>query len=169
MYVKMYCSFEMIILLPRDSLDSQFISFLYLVWLLASKKREVRTCASLCDRSLHLDHPLHLVRHLHIISLSQNTKTRWAGPQPVKPSFVTLTYGSRTANRTHSLYQQSAGQLGTLIGENPLLLPPANSQASTGPQVFKITPPVGVSLPVNISSFLVTWFPSFQLNFNDEG
>ena len=55
---------------------------------------------------------LHLIRHVHIIYLSQNTKTRWAGPQPVKPVFVTLTYGSRTANRTDSLYQTVGGLVG---------------------------------------------------------
>ena len=55
---------------------------------------------------------LHLVRHLHIISLGKNAKTRWAGPQPVKPLFVTLTYGSRTANRMDSLYQTVSGLVG---------------------------------------------------------
>ena len=86
---------------------------MYLVWLLASTRREVRTYASRCDRSLHLD-PLHLVRHLHIISLSQNTKTRWAGPQPVKLQFCFLTYGSRTANRMDSLFQTVNGLVGNV-------------------------------------------------------
>ena len=49
---------------------------------------------------------------MHIIPLSQNTKTRWAGPQPVKPLFVTLTYGGRAANRTDSLYQTVSGIVG---------------------------------------------------------
>ena len=45
--------------------------------------------------------------------------------------FVTLTYGSRTANRTDSPYQTVTGWLGTLTRENPLLLFPVNFEAST--------------------------------------
>ena len=48
--------------------------------------------------------------------------------------FCYLTYGSRTANRTDSLHQTVMGYLGTLTGENPLLLLPANFQASTKSQ-----------------------------------
>ena len=44
--------------------------------------------------------------------------------------FCYLTYGCRIANRTDSLHQTVTGYLGTLIGENPLLLLPNNFQAS---------------------------------------
>ena len=78
-------------------------------------RREVRTCASHCDCSLHPNHPTWLSRHMHLIHKSKNTKyTRWTGPQPIKPCFVALTYGSRTANRTDSLYQTVNGLVGNV-------------------------------------------------------
>ena len=46
--------------------------------------------------------------------------------------FCYLTYGSQTVNRMDSLHQTVMGCLGTLTGENPLLLLPAIFQASTG-------------------------------------
>ena len=57
---------------------------------------------------------LHLVRHLHIIYLSKKYKFQWTGLQPVKPLFVTLTYGSRTVNRIDSLYQTVNGLVGNV-------------------------------------------------------
>ena len=73
------------------------------------RRREVRTCASHCECSLHLDHLAWLIRYLHFILKSKNTKYRWTGPQPVKPLFCYLTYGSRTANRTNSLHETVNG------------------------------------------------------------
>ena len=67
-----------------------------------------------------------LDRHLHIILKHKKLKyTRWTGPYPVRHLFCYLTYGSRTANQTNSLDQTVMGLLGTLTGENPLLLFPA--------------------------------------------
>ena len=48
-----------------------------------------------------------------------------------KTLFVTLTYGSRTVSRTDSLHQTVNGLVGNVDWENPLLLQPANFQAST--------------------------------------
>ena len=79
-----------------------------------SLRREVRTCASHCDCSLHPHHPTLLFRHLHFIHQVKNTKTQWTGPQPVKPLFCYLTYGSRTANQTDSLYQTINGLVGNV-------------------------------------------------------
>ena len=47
--------------------------------------------------------------------------------------FCYLTYDIRIANRTDFPYQIVTGYLETLTGENPLLLLPANFQASTEP------------------------------------
>ena len=54
--------------------------------------------------------------------------------------FCYLTYGSQTTNQMDSLRQIVMGQLGTLTRENPLLLLPANFQASidTQPSFRKI-------------------------------
>ena len=112
---------------PRGQIVS-FI-FAYVIQMLASPK--MRTCTSHCEHSLYLYHPAWLIRHFHIILKSKNTNTRWTGPQPVKPLFCYLTYGSWTANRTDSPYQKFTSQLGMLTGENPLLLSPTNFQAST--------------------------------------
>ena len=58
--------------LSRDSLVSvYFLAWFGCLWVL---RREVRTCASHCDYSLHLYHPALLIRHLHIILKSKNTK-----------------------------------------------------------------------------------------------
>ena len=66
------------------------------------------------------------------LKLKTQKYTWWTGPQPVKPFiFCYLTYGSRIANRMDFPYQTVMGQLGTLTGENPLLLFPANFQGST--------------------------------------
>ena len=50
---------------------------------------------------------------MHI--LSQKYKFWWTGPQLVKPLFITLTYGSRTVNRTDSLYQTINGLVGNVV------------------------------------------------------
>ena len=56
---------------------------------------------------------LHLVSNLHFI-LKSKYKFRWTRPQPVKPSFVTLTYGSQNVNQTDSLYQTINGLVGNV-------------------------------------------------------
>ena len=52
-----------------------------------SLRREVRTCASHCDRSLYASLICILDRHLHIILKVKKIQkyTQWTGPQPVKP------------------------------------------------------------------------------------
>ena len=65
-----------------------------------------------------------LDRHLHLILKYKKLKTYtvdWAVTGKTL-YFCYLTYGSRTANWTDSLHQIVMGYLGTLIGENPLLL-----------------------------------------------
>ena len=52
--------------ISRDSLVSiYFLAWFGCLWVL---RREVRTCASLYDNSLHSYHPALLIRHVHIIS-----------------------------------------------------------------------------------------------------
>ena len=81
----------------------------------ASLRREVRTCTSHCVVpcifiTLHL-----LVRHLHSHTLSQNNKNSVDRAATGKTfCFVTLTYGSRTANRMDSLHQIVNGLVGNV-------------------------------------------------------
>ena len=118
--------------------DRQLVRFKFLLCVIQmheNLRREVRTWASHCEHSLHSQSICMLGRHLHIIPKIKNTKLYTMDQAATGKTFYFcyLTYGSRTANRTDSLHQTIMGQLGTLIGENPLLLFPTNFQASTEP------------------------------------
>ena len=57
---------------------------------------------------------LHLVRHLHIILLIQNTKNSVGRAATGKAFVCYLTYGSQTVNRMDSLYQTINGLVGNI-------------------------------------------------------
>ena len=102
--------------LSRDSLVSiYFLAWFGCLWVL---RQELRTCASRCDYSFHLYHLALLIRHLHIIRKSKNTKytvdRSATGKTFVLLLDLTLTYGSRTANWTDSLHQTVNGLVGNV-------------------------------------------------------
>ena len=100
--------------IDRYAFRSVVFSFLHeCLRCMVSLRREVRTCASLCECSLHPSPPC-IQLAICISYLSQKYKFRWTGLQPVKPLFVTLTYGSQTVNRTDSLYQTINGLVGNV-------------------------------------------------------
>ena len=84
--------------------------------MLVSLRREVRTCASHCEYSLHPYCPAWLIRHVHSILKSKTTKIYMVDRATTGKTFVfvTLTYGSRTANQTDSLYQTVNGLVGNV-------------------------------------------------------
>ena len=85
--------------------------------MLVSLKLEVRTYASHCECSLHLYHPAWLIRHLHIIFKSKKNTKIYTVDRAVTGKafvFVTLTYGSWTANWTDSPIPNSRGLVGNV-------------------------------------------------------
>ena len=121
---------------PRGQIDRQIVSFIYahvIQMLVNAKMRGKNLRITLC-LLLASYHPAWLIRHLHIIHKSKiQNYTRWTGLQPVKPQFCYLDLRQPDRKTGWIPYtKQSTGQLGTLIGENPLLLSPVNFQAPTG-------------------------------------
>ena len=87
-------------------------------------RREVRTCASHCEDSLHSLSIYMLNRHLHIILKVKNTKyIRWTGPQPVKPFiFVTWPTVARPQTERIPYTKQSRASWEHWLGRIPTLV-----------------------------------------------